>query len=166
MIEEIYNNLVNYGLKGATMELTMYPNKDYVIIPFARDIHKKWFGAQALNYKVTGNFSNEGTNEFVLNVLKCFKVCYDYENQNISLAKKSVDPNFEKEVKKNGIKGFHCFSISLNTAKEVIAICKLRFVDKNGKETIGKEEDTTVIKLSEFNKIYQIIEQKMNISNR
>ena len=42
----------------------------------------------------------------------------------------------------------------------------LRLVDKNGKETIGKEEDTTVIKLSEFNKIYQIIEQKMNISNR
>ncbi len=162
MIEEIYNSLVNYGLKGATMELTIYPNKDYVIIPFARDIHKKWFGAQALNYKITGNFFNEDSDEFISNILKCFKVCYDYENQNISLAKKDVDPNFEKEVKKNGLKGFHCFSISLNTTKEVISICELRFIDKNGKETIGKEEDTTLIEITEFNEIYQIIYKVAN----
>ena len=162
MIEEIYNDLVAMGLKGATMELTIYPNKDYVIIPFARDIHKKWFGAQALNYKVTGNFLNESTEDFTLKVLNCFKICYDYENLNINLAKKSVDPNFKKEVKRNGLKGFHCFSINLNVMNENICICKLRFTNDSGIETIGKEEDTTSIKFFEFDRVHQIIKEKIN----
>ena len=45
---------------------------------------------------------------------------------------------------------------------ENICICKLRFTDDSGIETIGKEEDTTSIKFFEFDRVYQIIKEKIN----
>ena len=165
-LEIIKEELLKKQLKSAAVDILVYPNKDFVIIPRGRSVDNKWIGAKVLNYKEKGNLNKDDEKTFADKIVGCLNVCHDYEKMGVEPTNKDVEPNFNIEGCKNSFKDYHYLSLILFSNTDIIKINSLRPIDKKGSEWVGKSDDAVELTLSDANKIYDNIKKYTNTQCR
>ena len=153
----IKEELLKKQLKSASVDILVYPNKDYVIIPRGRSLDKEWVGAKVLNYKEKGNFNEDDIKLFNHKLLECLTISHDYNNKCIKPTNKNLEPNFNAEGSKNNFKDYHYISLIFFSNTDIIRINSLKPIDKKGSEWIGKASSSFELSIDNIDKAYDII---------
>lgn len=165
-INEIKKAILDKNQKSVALDMLVYPNGEFVIIPRGRSAEKKWIGAKVLNYKECGDFSKNSKDDVINKILKCLTVAYDYESLGIDPTDKNVEPRFSSDGAKAGFVGYFYLSILLFAATNTVKVNSLKPIDKKGSEWVGKSDTAVEIDDSNFDDIYNVLKKYINILGR
>lgn len=161
-IIQIKNEILNKNLKSAALDILVYPNCEYVIIPRGRSVDKKWIGAKTLNYKETGDLNKDAKKQVIYKILNCLNICFDYESLGINPSNKSIEPRFCVEGAKEGFKGYFYFSLILLAETSIVKVNSLKPVDTKGRDWVGNSNTSEQIDISNFYDVYEILKKYIN----
>lgn len=165
MLNKIRNELIEKNIKGALIDIYLYPDNSYSIIPLGRSASKEWIGSRVLNYKETGNINDENDRNFANKIYNALNVSYKYEELGIEPSG-DMEPKFREEGKKNGFKGYKYLSVTLFAKKDTIEINELKPIDKKGSEWVGKSDTALIIDIDDCTNIYEIIKKYIETQSR
>lgn len=165
-LENIKKQLQNKQLRSAAVDILVYPNKDYVIIPRGRSAEKKWIGAKVLDYKEKGNLNSEDSAQIDNKIIQALDVCCSFAEKGIEPTDKNVEAKFYQEGTKNDFKDYYYVSLIFFANNDTVRVNSLRPVDKKGSEWTAKEDTMTEVSSSDVDSVYNILKKYINVQCR
>ncbi len=162
MLMNIREELINRKLRGATVNVYVYPDMDYVIVPMGQSPTKEWFGFRNIDCLERGNIRVDSEETFMKKLSKSFKVGYDYINMGLKASPKDVEARFIKEGKENNFKNYCYLSLNILSSEEAIQINVMKNKDKKGMEWVGERDSKIVLPLNDSEKIYNCVKKFVN----
>ena len=104
-------------LYSTTINLFVYPNKKYVMLPFyVNDKVRDYVNRGALNFKISGSFETETKEDFYNNILLCMRKVLELDGEPLEFEHKvkstTTSTKFEREYKRNIDENYHYFSLA------------------------------------------------------
>ena len=156
MFDLLKDEMLKNDIKGAMVDLYVYPDNTYSIIPLGRAFNKEWIGAKTLNYKETGNFNVDDNDTLMSKIYKSLVVSYNYNNMGIEPSG-NMEIKFTKDGKECGFKGYRYISIVLFASKGLIKINELKPIDMKGSEWVGKSDTSISLSTEECKNIKYVL---------
>ena len=160
MFEDVIELLKNKGLRGATMDMYVYPSGEFTIVPSGQSSKKEWIGSRNLDFKIKGNFNSMDTNTVIDKIKEGLYVSVNYEEKGIKATKTNVEGVFIENAKKDNFINYNKISFVLLAQANVLRATILTFVDKKGDEWVGKRENSTEFNLNQKIELQKYIEEK------
>lgn len=161
MLDKIQNELLERNMRGTLVDVYIYPDNSYSIIPLGRSSSKKWIGSRVLNYKETGNICSESDRDFANKIYNALIVSYKFEEMGIEPSD-NMEPKFSEEGKRNGFNGYRYLSVTLFAKTGTIEINELKPIDKKGSEWVGKSDTLISLPIEECTNIKSVLNKYLD----
>jgi len=158
MLEKI----IKANVKGASIDMYIYPDFEYSIVPLGRSNRNEWIGSRNLDYKIKGNFFENNNNEILNKIIEGLYVSINYEAMNIKANKNNVEYNFIESAKKEGFKKHHKISIVLLNKLKILRATDLTCIDINNDVWVGKRENSIEVSIENIEDLINYFEKIFN----
>ena len=120
------NDLLSYmqenDLYSAYVHLFVYPNKQYVMMPFyTNDKVRDYVNRGILNFKIKGNFETESQDDFYHNISLCMQKVLQLDGEPLEIEHMvkttTTSTKFEREYKRNINDNYHYLCLHYTNKK-------------------------------------------------
>ena len=142
MLEKAMESLIEKGIRGAALDMYVYPSGEFTIVPLGQSSKKEWIGSRNLDFKIKGDFNSLSVESVIEKVDDGLYISVNYEDKGIVAKKTNVEEVFIENARKDNFKNYYKISFVLLAPTKTLRVNSLTCVDKKNDEWVGKRENS------------------------
>ena len=162
MFEKVIESLENKEIRGATLDMYIYPNGEFTIVPSGHSKNREWIGSRNLDYKIKGNLKSMDINSIIDKIEEGLYISVNYDERGILAKKENVEEKFLENARKEDFKNYYKVSFVLLSQAKKLRVNSLTCVDKKNDEWVAKRENSVEFELSQRKNLEKYIEENFS----